>query len=200
MKNTCTFQRSNGTQWFSLPSYYTAPVNQQDFRVQNPVPNYLTPEASVNYEYQSFNQDNQYMAQESLTIPQYGLTDHRPAYYYEKPGAYFSQVIIIIIIIIIIFFFFFLFFFFFTLNDLISHNLFQGLSENNSYQIHMTKVNGTQSEYARKDRRLEAFVDAICRGDLGRDLYSYNGDSRGHSQSKIRKQVRTHHLVPFINS
>ncbi|XP_078325989.1 uncharacterized protein LOC144622860 isoform X2 [Crassostrea virginica] len=94
------------------------------------------------------------MAQESLTIPQYGLTDHWPAYHYETPRAYFSQ----------------------------------GLSENNSYQIHMTKVNGTQSEYARKDRRLEAFVDAICRGDLGRDLYSYNGGSRGQSQSRIRKQ------------
>ena len=87
------------------------------------------------------------------------------------------------------------------MNHLISLILFQGLSENNSYQTHLTSiiVYGTQSKYAKKDQRLEAFVEAICRGDLGRDLYSYKGGSRDQSQSRIRKQVSTYHLLTFLN-
>ena len=92
MKNACTFQSSNGTQWFSQPSYYTAPGTQQNFWVQNPVPNYLTPEASVSYQYQSLNPVTQFVAPETTTIHQYGLTDYQPAYHHETSGAYFNQV------------------------------------------------------------------------------------------------------------
>ncbi|XP_078315084.1 uncharacterized protein LOC144619811 [Crassostrea virginica] len=151
-----SYMSSNGTQWFSQPSYYTAPGTQQNFRVQNPVPNYLTPEASVSYQYQSLNPVTQFVAPETTTIHQYGLTDYQPAYHHETSGTFFNQ----------------------------------SLSENNSYQTHLTSiiVYGTQSKYAKKDQRLEAFVDAICRGDLGRDLYSYKKGSWGQSQSRIRKQ------------
>ncbi|XP_078336774.1 uncharacterized protein LOC144626477 isoform X2 [Crassostrea virginica] len=158
------YMSSNENQWFSLPSYYTVPGYQQNVRVQNPVPNYLASEASVNYQYQSLNPVNQYEAP-SIYQYAYGLTtDHQPAYHYPTPGAFFNQ-------------------------SLPENNSYQ-TPENNSYQTHLTSiiVYGTQSRYAKKDQRLEAFVDAICRGDLGRDLYSYNGGSRGQSQSRIRKQ------------
>ena len=87
-----TFQSSNGTQWFSLPSYYTAPGTQQNFRVQNPVPNYLISEASVSYQYQSLNPVTQFVAPETTTIHQYGLTDYQPAYHHETSGTFFNQV------------------------------------------------------------------------------------------------------------